>query len=97
MRTSSVIFMGKWWMGVVRLASQCSAGSGGAPFVELLLQQLLRGQVELILFRVDVGVFRQGEFDDGLFGGFAEEEADGGIFVGELHLAVVVVHIHPVR
>lgn len=43
---------------------------------------------------MDVGVFGQGEFDDGLFGGFAEEEADGGVFVGELHLAVVVVHIH---
>ena len=43
---------------------------------------------------MDVGVFRQGEFDDGLFGGFTEEEADGGVFVGELHLAVVVVHIH---
>jgi hypothetical protein len=26
---------------------------------------------------MDVSVFRQGEFDDGLFGGFAEEEADG--------------------
>jgi hypothetical protein len=32
---------------------------------------------------VDVGVFRQGEFDDGLFGGFAEEKADGGGFVGD--------------
>lgn len=62
-------------------------GLKGAPFVELLLQQFLGGQVELILFGVDVGVFRQGEFDDGLFGGFAEEEADGGVFVGELHLA----------
>ena len=79
--------MGKWWMGAVRLASGGSAGSGCTPLIELLLQQFLGGQVELILFRVDVGVFRQGEFDDGLFGGFAEEEADGGVFVGELHLA----------
>ena len=43
---------------------------------------------------MDVGVFGQGEFDDGLFGGLAEEEADGGVFLWELHLAVVVVHIH---
>ena len=44
------------------------AGSGGAPFVELLLQELFGGQVELIRFGVDVGVFGQGEFDDGFFG-----------------------------
>jgi len=62
-----------------------------------LLQQFLGGQVELILLGVDVGVFRQGELDDGLFGGFAEQETDGGILLGELHLAIVVVHIHPVR
>jgi hypothetical protein len=49
------------------------AGSSGAPFVELLLQQLFGGQVKRVLFRMDVGVFGQGEFDDGLFGGFAEE------------------------
>ncbi len=39
-------------------------------------------------------MLRQGEFDDGLFGRFAEEETDGGVFIGELHLAVVVVHMH---
>ena len=43
---------------------------------------------------MDVGVFGEGEFDDGLFGGFAEEEADGGVFVSEFYLAVVVVHNH---
>jgi len=43
---------------------------------------------------VDVGVFGEGEFADGLFGGFAEEEADGGGFVGEFYLAVEVVHNH---
>lgn len=28
---------------------------------------------------MDVGVYREGEFDGGLFGGFAEEEANGGV------------------
>jgi hypothetical protein len=60
-----------------------SGGVSGAPLVELLLQQFLGGQVELIVFGVDVGVFRQGEFDDGLFGGFAEQEANGGVFFRE--------------
>ena len=50
----------------------------------------LGGQVELILFGVDVGVFGQGEFGDGPFGGFAEEEADGGVFLREFYFAVVV-------
>ena len=72
-------------------------GSSSTPLIKLPLQQFLRGQVELILFRVDVCVFRQSEFDDGLFGGFAEEEADGGVLVGQLYLAVVAVHARPVR
>jgi len=29
-------------------------------------------------------VLGQGQFDDGLFGGLAEDEADGGVFVGEV-------------
>ena len=91
---SSLVIISEWWIEVFQSASGGSAGSRGAPFIELLLQQLLGGQVEGILFGVDVGVFGEGEFDDGLFGGFAEEEADGGVFVRELHLAVVVVHIH---
>ena len=44
------------------------------PFVELLLQQLLGGQVELILPGVDVGVFRQGEVDDCLL--YTSDAAD---------------------
>ena len=43
---------------------------------------------------MDVGVFGQGELDDGLFGGFAQKEADGGVFVGELHFAVVIIDVH---
>ena len=35
-----------------------------------------------------------GEFGDGLFGGFAEEEAHRGVFVREFYFAVVVVHNH---
>jgi hypothetical protein len=43
---------------------------------------------------VDVGVGRQGKFDDGIFLPLAEEDADGGVLVGSLHEAVEVVHIH---
>lgn len=69
-------------------------GHGGAPFVELLLQQFFGRQVEVVLFRVDVRAFGKGEFDDGFFGGLAEQETDGGVFVREFHLTVVVVYIH---
>ena len=86
-------------------------GSSGTPFVDLLLQQLLGGQVELVLTRFGrpagclrqsicaalrwlgevLADVRQGEFEDGSFGGFAEEEADGGVFLRELHLAVIEI------
>ena len=49
---SSVIFMGKLSVGVARLASSGSAGSGGAPFVELLLQQFLGGQAVLMAGKI---------------------------------------------
>jgi hypothetical protein len=54
-----------------------------------LFQQFLRRQVELILPCVDVGIHWQGEFDDGLLFRFAEEEADGGVFLGEFYFAGV--------
>src|SRR6185369_10659615 len=64
------------------------------PIQQLLPQQFLRWQVEAVFPGVDVGVGRQGEFDDGLFLPFTEQDADGGVFVGGFHEAVEVVHIH---
>ena len=43
---------------------------------------------------MNVGAFGQGQFDDGVFFFFAQQQADGGIFLGQLHVAVVVVHVH---
>lgn len=43
---------------------------------------------------MDVDVFWQGEFEDSLFGKTAEEETDGGVFVGKFYLAIKAVHDH---
>ena len=42
----------------------------------------------------DIGVRWQGEFDEGVVFAVAEDDADGGEFVGQFHVAVEVVHIH---
>ena len=59
-----------------------------------MTQQFLRRKIELIFLGVDVGVARQGEFDDGILLLLTEENADGGILAGRLHVTVKVIHIH---
>ena len=60
------------------------------PVDEFLLQKFLGRQVELILFGVDVRTCRKSQLDDGVLLPFAEKDADGWIFLGQLHMAVEV-------
>jgi len=64
------------------------------PFNKLGFEQFLRRQIQFVFTGVDVGVSGQSEFDDGLLLRLAEEQADGRVFLGQLHLAIVIVHIH---
>ena len=43
---------------------------------------------------MDIGLGRKGQFDNRVFLSLAEKDADGGIFLGSLHLPVEIIHIH---
>ena len=64
------------------------------PLKELGLEKFLGGQVELVFAGMDVGVLREGEFHHGIVLFAAEQQADGGILLWQLHVAVVVIDIH---
>ena len=51
------------------------------------MEQLFRGEIELIFLGVDVGVLREREFHHGVVFLPAEEQADGGILLGQLDVA----------
>ena len=54
----------------------------------------LGGKIELVFRGEDIGVFRQGEFNESIVLAVAEHDSDGGELVGQLHVAIEVVHIH---
>ena len=58
------------------------------------MEKFLGGQVELVFAGMDVGVLREGEFHHGIVLFAAEQQADGGILLWQLHVAVVVIDIH---
>jgi hypothetical protein len=62
--------------------------------LDLALEFFLAGEVELVLGGKDVGVWGEGEFDESVFFAFAEDDADGGVFVGGFDVSVEVVDVH---
>lgn len=67
----------------------------GKLFFQQLLQFFLAGQNRFVLAGEDLGVvLRQGHFDNGVVFVLAENDADGGVFLWQFDLAVVVVDVH---
>ena len=51
-------------------------------------------QVELVFRGENVGIGRESELNKGIVFTVAEEDANGGRLVGQLHMPIEVVHIH---
>ena len=59
------------------------------------MQFFFAGQNRFVLAGEDLGVvLRQSHFDDGVVFVLAEDDADGGVFLWQFDLAVVVVDLH---
>lgn len=67
----------------------------GKLFFQQLLQFFFAGQDSFVLAGEDLGVVLwQSHFDDGVVFVLAEDDADGGVFLWQFDLAVVVVDVH---
>lgn len=62
--------------------------------LDLVLEFGFAGEVELVLGGEDVGIFGEGEFDEGVFFAFAEDDADRRVFVGGFDEPIEVVDVH---
>ena len=64
------------------------------PFSQFVLQQCLVGQVQRVLLCVDIGIFGQGQFDQGIVGRLAHQYAYRGLLKVLSHISVVIVYLH---